>query len=49
MSVRKQRRRKSALARYPKSPLSRKGKRTEEQWAEERVRLDHLVQSGGKR
>ena len=46
MSVRKQARRKSALARYPKSPKSRKGVRTEEQWAAERARLEALVNRG---
>jgi hypothetical protein len=46
MSIRKQARRERALARYPKSPKSRTGRRTEEQWKAERARLEALVQRG---
>ena len=46
MSVRKQARRKIALANYPKSPKSRRGTRTEEQWKAERARLEDLVKRG---
>ena len=41
--VRKQRRREVALKNYPKSPASRKGKRSEAEWKAERERLIALI------
>ena len=53
MSIRKQDRRTSALARYPKNFVAKLGLspdkprgRTEEQWKAERARLEELVTRG---
>lgn len=43
MNKRKHERRVRALARYPKTFKSRKGKRTEIEWGEERTRLELFI------
>jgi hypothetical protein len=43
MNKRKHERRVRALARYPKTFQSRKGKRTEAEWNAERVRLELFI------
>jgi hypothetical protein len=45
-SVRKHARRKVALANYPKSEKSRKGKRSKDEWQAEQGRLELLIQKG---
>jgi hypothetical protein len=45
-SVRKHARRKVALANYPPTEKSRKGKRSKDEWQAERDRLELVIQKG---